>query len=768
MGKLFSSKLSVVASIALVGSLVLSGCGGGGSSDSSDSTTSTSTTSSGTVIDGYVSGAKVYYNGKEVGLSDANGKFTVNDIPEGAILSFKGGVDVSTGEIFEGVLKAPAGADGEDIVATPITTIVSSLVENGASHEDAKATVAKKLGVSVESIEADPVEVLKSGTDAQKAEAAQVIVHSLVIQKTAETFASAVGSSDEAFDACMDAIAEKIESSTNIETAMSDTAELATDMAIKLKDTSTDTLISEKLDAVSDAAKTVVETVSAIDETALTGADSTAQLENISKAIEVVTSTIEKKVEAIASSEDVASIEVAQTATEEATKAVVMLGGVTGVATKIEAQIEATGVGKTIDASSFAETFLADDVIAIQADTFDTLVDSGLTLDMVAEVGSKVAEGSDTSIADIVTSVVDNAKENGTISADVVIDVANITEAVQTASDAADEASLNAGESAVVVDETVTETDNDDDTATETGTDNGDETATETETDNGDETATTVTSNTTTSSTTTTTPSNTTTPTSITLGSFAIANNDVDISSTGVLGSVNVDKLTGANYDAIKNKLDDLYSFTYTIPVNSEDIANVENKEIKLGVYLKRTSEMSGDENAFLLLSIPAKITFATQNGKKYVQLAIKDAGLAKMYFTTENNDNFNEATAKNSSDWISKKVEVKEGAEYTQKINLGKIIAEFFSKDDDVSNTMKTHIYNKSTNAGSYKIGIFLDANAYAGTGSVDFTNDNESVDLFTNLGLESSSDIATKIKSDFGMSGSTVKGYTGILNVQ
>ena len=756
MGKLFSSKLSVVASIALVGSLVLSGCGGGGSSDSSDSTTSTSTTSSGTVIDGYVSGAKVYYNGKEVGLSDANGKFTVNDIPEGAILSFKGGVDVSTGEIFEGVLKAPAGADGEDIVATPITTIVSSLVENGASHEDAKATVAKKLGVSVESIEADPIEVLKSGTDAQKAEAAQVIVHSLVIQKTAETFASAVGSSDEAFDACMDAIAEKIESSTNIETAMSDTAELATDMAIKLKDTSTDTLISEKLDAASDAAKTVVETVSAIDETALTGADSTAQLENISKAIEVVTSTIEKKVEAIASSEDVASIEVAQTATEEATKAVVMLGGVTGVATKIEAQIEATGVGKTIDASSFAETFLADDVIAIQADTFDTLVDSGLTLDMVAEVGSKVAEGSDTSIADIVTSVVDIAKENGTISADVVIDVANITEAVQTASDAADEASLNAGESAVVVDETVTETDNDNDTVTET------------ETDNGDETATTVTSNTTTSSTTTTTPSNTTTPTSITLGSFAIANNDVDISSTGVLGSVNVDKLTGDNYDAIKNKLDDLYSFTYTIPVNSEDIANVENKEIKLGVYLKRTSEILGDENAFLLLSIPAKITFATQNGKKYVQLAIKDAGLAKMYFTTENNDNFNEATAKNSSDWISKKVEVKEGAEYTQKINLGKIIAEFFDKDDDVSNTMKTHIYNKSTNAGSYKIGIFLDTNAYTGTGSVDFTNDNESVDLFTNLGLESSSDIAKKIKSDFGMSGSTVKGYTGILNVQ
>jgi len=143
--------------ISLVTALAFLGCGGGSSSDSS------STTSSGTVSDGYVKNAQICIDldknyicdttDKKITSTDENGNFSIStEYLEYPIIAI-GGIDIATGESLTEALITPAN----QTTITPITTLLSSLVKDGETIDDAKTKVASILGIDATKIFNDPV-----------------------------------------------------------------------------------------------------------------------------------------------------------------------------------------------------------------------------------------------------------------------------------------------------------------------------------------------------------------------------------------------------------------------------------------------------------------------------------------------------------------------------------------------------------------------------------------------------------------------------------
>ncbi|MEN9774134.1 MAG: hypothetical protein RL322_1204, partial [Pseudomonadota bacterium] len=141
----FSSSKGVVLLGALFGGLLLGAAGGSGKPklDPGDE---------GTVIDGYLVGAKVsrVSDSSKFVFTDADGKFSgltgtgpirVDGVAEGN--NGLGTIDRSTGQPFRGVLFAPAGSD----VVTPLTTLIQLRIDAGATQEQAIQQVRTALGL---------------------------------------------------------------------------------------------------------------------------------------------------------------------------------------------------------------------------------------------------------------------------------------------------------------------------------------------------------------------------------------------------------------------------------------------------------------------------------------------------------------------------------------------------------------------------------------------------------------------------------------------
>jgi hypothetical protein len=158
------------------------GCGGGGGGDVPTTTTSTS----GTLVDGYVSGATVVCDTNGNGVQDAGEASTTTNATGdfsfspacGASIFASGGTNIDTGLPLVGLLKAPAGAT----MVTPLTTLVAS----GMTTEQVAAALGLPVGTDVTTV--DPM----GNAELQKA----TLVVQQVMQKTAETLASLAGSTD--------------------------------------------------------------------------------------------------------------------------------------------------------------------------------------------------------------------------------------------------------------------------------------------------------------------------------------------------------------------------------------------------------------------------------------------------------------------------------------------------------------------------------------------------------------------------------------------
>jgi len=181
---------------------VLVGCGGGGSSSTPTDNTSTNTNETNTdtygkliggqVTDGYIARADVFVDinttGKNNGTlgsgdynttTDTNGNFSVSTslaVEVGTFIYATGGVNIATGEDFNGTLKGVFSGVTESIILSPLTTMVAAKVANGEKIEDAQQKVADALGISKDNVNADPATNKETLVATQKVVAAAKVL----------------------------------------------------------------------------------------------------------------------------------------------------------------------------------------------------------------------------------------------------------------------------------------------------------------------------------------------------------------------------------------------------------------------------------------------------------------------------------------------------------------------------------------------------------------------------------------------------------------
>ncbi|MCR4377239.1 MAG: tandem-95 repeat protein, partial [Rhodospirillales bacterium] len=152
---------------------------------------------SGEVIDGYIEGATVFADANNNGVLDegevsvrtgTNGSFTL--VGGTGPLVMVGGIDVSTGVAFEGVMRAPEGAT----IVSPLTTLLSSMVDSGKTVEEATALVSQALGITgtVDLMSFDPVEASLSTSSEQKTVGAEVMTAAILVQNTVLQMSSVI------------------------------------------------------------------------------------------------------------------------------------------------------------------------------------------------------------------------------------------------------------------------------------------------------------------------------------------------------------------------------------------------------------------------------------------------------------------------------------------------------------------------------------------------------------------------------------------------
>jgi hypothetical protein len=406
-------KKSTISAVAAM--FLLTACG----SDNSSPTSSVedNLTLSGTVVDGYVKGAIVKIGDFETD-TDENGAWSISGITftDNLVIEASGGIDISTGEAFEGVLKAPVSDDSTEVAVTPLSTIVTSVVESGTSIADATKLVSNSLGIDEDTLMADPIKMLSGDAD-QKAKAAKAIKTALTIQKMAETISKSA-STEKAdqhiiFDAVMDTVAAKIQEEKENFKIEEETADITGKVATRVNEIKTIKIdnIEEKLKASADAALEVVNTVQDMDVKDL----DIEKLNKKAKALEVITAKVEEAVLKIADakSEKISDIKID---IKKTTQAMVMLGGIGGISDEMDTE-------NSEDASEFATNFLDDKKIEEKNKTYEDIKDANkdVTPDMIKNIGKKIAEASkedkkDINFGDIVKDIL--SEKNISISND--------------------------------------------------------------------------------------------------------------------------------------------------------------------------------------------------------------------------------------------------------------------------------------------------------------------------------------------------------------
>ncbi len=181
-------------------------------------------------IDGYVAHATVFVdtngdgvlNGDEYSTTtDGYGNFVLPADGEPGQIVITGGIDIMTGQAFNGTMIAPAGST----VVSPMTTIVQALLASGlaGTMEDACATLQAALGLppGVNLLSYDPMAVLADGSASQAAqdealalEKVSVQLYNLLNQLTATIDAANGPGAPTSFGAVVGAIAGAIAAGT--------------------------------------------------------------------------------------------------------------------------------------------------------------------------------------------------------------------------------------------------------------------------------------------------------------------------------------------------------------------------------------------------------------------------------------------------------------------------------------------------------------------------------------------------------------------------
>ena len=161
----------------------------------------------GTGVDGYISGATVCLDltldgscdatKEPTAKTDSQGDFSLSITPThqahanyaSAPVILFGGKDIDTQKDFIGTMKTSLGNAGEDMVISPLTTMVRALVDNNSTQAEAEKAVATAFGLDLADVLKDPVAAFKAGDK----DLAKV---TLTLQKSMEILATANGGKD--------------------------------------------------------------------------------------------------------------------------------------------------------------------------------------------------------------------------------------------------------------------------------------------------------------------------------------------------------------------------------------------------------------------------------------------------------------------------------------------------------------------------------------------------------------------------------------------
>jgi len=386
----------------------------------------------GSVVDGYVKDARLSISALDTGRSipiivsrssisvppetnltsntDGSYKFFIEDRKySGFIISASSGIDKSTGESFEGTMQTlvspTSSAYRVNSVITPMTTLISNMARNltstsGSSSSvrkdirdastdslinQAKEILAQKMGINKNILDKDPINLLQTGSDTDKTDAAKLIKNILVVQKNVELMGKSVVSDAKdaqyktATNAAMAAIADSITSASTVNSfddVMKDTTTLIGNTITQLGSTSTISNVSEKLNAVKNVIASSVKTTLRINETKIVQSTDSAsileQIESIQKSVEIVSRKIEEKVASVANASS--AFDTAAKGAEDTLKAISISGGIEGVKSLIKKQIDTLAVsGKTVDASDYADVVLSDTKISTQKAQYESV-----------------------------------------------------------------------------------------------------------------------------------------------------------------------------------------------------------------------------------------------------------------------------------------------------------------------------------------------------------------------------------------------------------
>jgi Ca2+-binding RTX toxin-like protein len=188
-------------------------------------------TVSGQAIDGYIEGATifadangngVYDDGEAQTVTGTDGVYSLENAEGSLILS--GGIDAATNLAFTGILKAPDGSS----VITPVTTLISSLVEQGTVSSVADAQTVLKdafgIGATVDLLSFDPVVSLDDGdphvvSEASNLAALGVKIQNTIVQMTAVLSGASSETANNITDVLYDKLAFAINAGSDLNSA---------------------------------------------------------------------------------------------------------------------------------------------------------------------------------------------------------------------------------------------------------------------------------------------------------------------------------------------------------------------------------------------------------------------------------------------------------------------------------------------------------------------------------------------------------------------
>jgi hypothetical protein len=179
----------------------------------SNSSEKTSLRISGIAIDGYISGGDVELL-DQVTKTDENGSWEfifpisqAEDLKE-SFVSITNGIDISTGENYKGVIRVPIVDLHVSVIGTPITTIISGMMNDEKNSSEAYKDLSVLINIPVDILLKDHIEMIEYGVTAEeKIVGIKTLKTALVFQKSIEIISDAIdGGSHESFLAVTQAV----------------------------------------------------------------------------------------------------------------------------------------------------------------------------------------------------------------------------------------------------------------------------------------------------------------------------------------------------------------------------------------------------------------------------------------------------------------------------------------------------------------------------------------------------------------------------------